>query len=84
MFSFTSIDSNIDNFMNNGLAPLQFILNGHNYHHIGSLLPEDGSKPKFAQLYIYDIENEINNRMKHFRLVNLCFIMLYEIFKFIS
>ena len=76
MFSFTSIGGKIDALMNNGSAPPQFILNGQNYHCIGSLLPKDGSKPKFAQLYIYDTKNEMSNKMKHFRLVNMCFILL--------
>jgi len=71
MFSFTSIGGKIDNSMNNGSALPQFILNGQNYHRIGSLLSEHGSKPKFAQLYIYDIENEMTNRVKHFRSVNI-------------
>ena len=71
MFSFTSIGGKIDTSMNNGSAPPQFILNGQNYHRIGSLLPERGSKPKFAQLYIYDTENELSNRLKHFRLVEM-------------
>jgi len=70
MFSFTSISGKIDTSMNNGSAPPQFILSGQNYHRIGSLLLEHGSKPKFAQLYIYDTENEMSNRLKHFRLVN--------------
>jgi len=74
MFSFTSIGRYTS--VNNGYAPPQFILNGQNYHYIGSLLPQDGLKPKFAQLYIYDTENEINNRMKHFRLANICFMLL--------
>ena len=76
MFLFTSIGGKIDASMNNGPAPPQFILNGKNYHRIGNLLPEDGSKPKFAQLYIYDTKNEMSNKMKHFRLVNMCFILL--------
>ena len=76
MFSFTSIGGKIDASMNNGYAQPQFIINGQNYHHIGSLLPEDGSKSKFAQLYIYDTENEMSNKMKHFRLVNMCFMLL--------
>jgi len=71
MFSFTSIGGKIDASMNNGSAPPQFILNGHNYHLIGSLLPQDGSKLKFAQLYIYDTENEMSNRMNHFKLLNM-------------
>ena len=76
MFSFTSIGGKIDASMNNGYSPPQFILNGQNYYLIGSLLPEDGSKPKFAQLYIYDTENEMSNRLKHFRLVNMSFMLL--------
>jgi len=66
MFSFTSIGGKIDSSMNNGSAPPQFILSGQNYHRIGSLLPEAGSNPKFAQLYIYDTKNESTNRMSHF------------------
>jgi hypothetical protein len=53
----------IDNNMNNGKAPPIFVMNGENYHQIGSLLPEPGKDPKFSQLYIYDTDNEINNRM---------------------
>ncbi|XP_042067055.1 uncharacterized protein LOC121810326 [Salvia splendens] len=34
---------------------------------MGSLLPEDGCIPKFAQLYIYDTENEINRRINSVR-----------------
>ncbi|KAF7841548.1 uncharacterized protein G2W53_003846 [Senna tora] len=34
---------------------------------IGSLLPIEGKQPKFAQLYIYDTENEIKKRMSAIR-----------------
>jgi hypothetical protein len=63
MFAFTSIGGKIDTSMNNGNAPPIFVMNGENYHHIGSLLPLPGERPKFAQLYIYDTNNEISNRM---------------------
>lgn len=63
MFVFTSIGGNINTSLNNGNAPPTFVMNGENYHQIGSLLPLPGKKPKFAQLYIYDTENEISNRM---------------------
>ena len=33
------------------------------YHFIGSLLPNERQAPKFAQLYIYDTENEMRNRL---------------------
>jgi hypothetical protein len=63
MFAFTSIGAKIDNTRNNGKAPPVFVMNGENYHQIGSLLPSPGDQPKFAQLYIYDTDNEIRNRM---------------------
>ncbi|XP_076960654.1 uncharacterized protein LOC143637083 [Bidens hawaiensis] len=54
----------VDNSINRGNTPYMFRLGGENYHSIGSLLPLDGNKPQFAQLYIYDTENEISNRQK--------------------
>ncbi|PWA88781.1 hypothetical protein CTI12_AA117480 [Artemisia annua] len=36
---------------------------GQNYHRMGTLLPEKGKAPKFAQQYIYDKENEIQHRI---------------------
>jgi len=66
MFSFTSIGGKIHSSINDGSGPPQFILNGQNYHRIGSLLPESGNTPKFAQLYIYDTENEVKNRVSNF------------------
>ncbi|GAU27991.1 hypothetical protein TSUD_373870 [Trifolium subterraneum] len=63
MFAFTSMGGNIETSQNDGNAPPMFVLNGENYHLIGSLLPSPGKPPKFAQLYIYDTENEISNRM---------------------
>lgn len=63
MFAFTSMGGNIDKTKNDGKAPPVFVLNGENYHQIGSLLPKPGHQPKFAQLYIYDTDNELKNRM---------------------
>ncbi|XP_076885786.1 uncharacterized protein LOC143535408 [Bidens hawaiensis] len=66
MFSFTSMGGKIDKSINKGNAPFIFRLSGQNYHNIGSLLPTTGSKPKFAQLYIYDTDNEVSNRQTIF------------------
>ncbi|XP_048574048.1 uncharacterized protein LOC125554572 [Triticum urartu] len=33
-------------------------------HRIGSLLPNEGDSPKYAELYIHDRENEVNNRIQ--------------------
>jgi len=63
MFAFTSTGGNIHIGINDGRGPYAFRLNGHNHHRIGTLLPthEDG-RPRFAQLYINDTENEVENR----------------------
>ncbi|XP_076907332.1 uncharacterized protein LOC143563739 [Bidens hawaiensis] len=68
MFAFTSMDGKVDSSINRGNAPFVFRISGQNYHSIGSLLPENGSKPKFSQLYIYDTKNEVSNRQCLFRM----------------
>ncbi|XP_019160783.1 PREDICTED: uncharacterized protein LOC109157339 [Ipomoea nil] len=67
MFCFTSMGGKIDKSLNKGGAPPVFRLSGQNYHLMGSLLPEDGKEPHFAQLYIYDTTNEKNNRINAVR-----------------
>ncbi|KAL3637900.1 hypothetical protein CASFOL_018348 [Castilleja foliolosa] len=76
MFCFTSMGGKIDHDINKGSGPRIFRLHGQNYHLIGSFLPEDGTTPKFAQMYIYDTENEISHRKNSVRgssgVNNLC------------
>ncbi|XP_072094162.1 uncharacterized protein [Arachis hypogaea] len=67
MFAFTSMAGKINRSINNDTAPPIFSINGKNYHTIGSLIPQDNDKPGFAQLYIYDRDNEIQNRIKAIR-----------------
>ncbi|XP_058764578.1 uncharacterized protein LOC131638036 [Vicia villosa] len=57
----------LDNKYNNGCGPPTLRIQGQSCHRIGSLLPSEGQKPKFAQLYIYDTENEVENRMDGLR-----------------
>ncbi|XP_071738718.1 uncharacterized protein [Rutidosis leptorrhynchoides] len=66
MFSFTSFEARIDHNINRGRAPYTFRISGQTYHKIGSLLPEDGGSPRYAQLYFYDTQNEAANRMSAF------------------
>lgn len=73
MFSFTSMGGKVNHALNSGSAPYVFSLSGINYHSIGDLLPPQGAKPVFSQLYIYDTENEIQNRISAVRLVRLFF-----------
>ena len=57
----TSFGTNINNkFQKQGIS--NFRIHGQVYHCIGSLLPENGHSPTFAQLYIYDTEHENENR----------------------
>ncbi|XP_057747773.1 uncharacterized protein LOC130966969 [Arachis stenosperma] len=67
MFAFTSLGGKVLDSVNDGSGPPQFIITGQNYHRIGSLLPDPGQKPKFAQLYIYDTQHEIMHRQRIFR-----------------
>lgn len=71
MYSFTSMGGKVNHALNSGNAPYVFSLSGMNYHSIGDLLPPQGAKPVFSQLYIYDTENEISNRISAVRLVLL-------------
>ena len=65
MFAFTSMGGKIDTSINTkGRAPYTFVLSGQNYHYLGSLLPSEGIKPIYSQLYIHDTDNEIQNRIK--------------------
>ena len=64
MFSFTSIGGRIDSAINTRRNPYYFLLHGKNYHLIGSLFSQPDCKPKFSQLYIYDTDNEIHNRVE--------------------
>lgn len=64
LFSFTSMGGNIDRKINEGEGPYVFRVNGQIHHQIGSLLPQTDMIPKFAQLYIFDTKNEIQNRIR--------------------
>ena len=66
MFAMTSMGGKVDNSINDGRGPYIFKLNGQNHHRIGTLLPNDGQDPQFAQLYFYDTENEVQHRMNVF------------------
>ncbi|GKB11365.1 retrotransposon protein, putative, ty1-copia subclass [Tanacetum coccineum] len=62
IFSFTSIGGKVDKTVNNGHGPWIYRMQGENYHLMPSLGPKDNGIPKFSQLYIFDNQNEIQNR----------------------
>ncbi|KAI7725389.1 hypothetical protein M8C21_007210, partial [Ambrosia artemisiifolia] len=66
MFSMTSFGAEIDETVNDGRGPYVFKISGQISHWIGSLCPPSNEKPRFLQLYIYDNENEVANRLRFF------------------
>ena len=64
MFAFTSPGAKLDNSINDGRGPPTIRIQGQPYHRIESQLPMPIKQPKFTQLYIYDIEHEIQNRLQ--------------------
>ena len=54
----------IINEINKGDGPYVFKINGQIHHHIGSLIPSDNNQPQYVELYIFDTQNEISNRIK--------------------
>ncbi|WVZ65260.1 hypothetical protein U9M48_014656, partial [Paspalum notatum var. saurae] len=63
LFAFTSLGVHVDKSINTGNGPYVFRINGVVHHRIGSLIPEPGHRPEYAQLYIYDTANEMQNRL---------------------
>ncbi len=55
----TSLGANIDIFQGQGVS--DFHIHGQVYHQISLLLPEEGHRPAFAQLYIYDSMHKLEN-----------------------
>ena len=55
VFSFTSMGVHIDENLATACSTFTFRTQGSIYHRIGSLLPDDNSKPRYLQLYIYII-----------------------------
>ena len=70
MFSFTSLGAKQDMSVTRGFGPYCYRIQGQNYHRMGTLLPETNKPPVFAQLYIYDRQNEIQNRINGVRYEN--------------
>ncbi|KAL3651529.1 hypothetical protein CASFOL_004531 [Castilleja foliolosa] len=66
MFSMTSFGARVDDAVNNDHGPYVFKVSGQVSHWIGSICPPDNEHPRFLQLYIYDTENEVPNRMRFF------------------
>lgn len=66
MFAMTSFGEKVDDSVNNGSGPYVFKVEGQISHWMGSLCPPTDGNPTFLQMYIYDTNNEVCNRLRHF------------------
>jgi hypothetical protein len=64
VLSFTSIGVHVDEtILATGRGIYTFRAQGSFNHNIGGFYPNEGSRPRYLQLYIYDTEHELQNRM---------------------
>ncbi|PUZ56489.1 hypothetical protein GQ55_5G311900 [Panicum hallii var. hallii] len=63
MFEMTSMGAKVIESINDGRAPYVFKISGQVCHRVGSLMPSEGHRPEYAQLYIFDTEHEVSNRI---------------------
>ena len=75
MFAFTSAGIKFKKSINHSRGPPTIRIQGQPCHIIGSMLPMPRKEPKFAQLYIFDTENEVQNRTN---IKRLCIVVHKE------
>ncbi|CAN0926292.1 ATP-dependent DNA helicase PIF1 [Linum grandiflorum] len=62
-FHWTSFRAKLDPRLMNSRGPYALVLNGENYHYMGSLLPPEGHPPRYTQLYVHDPTTEDSHRL---------------------
>jgi hypothetical protein len=63
MFAMTSMGAKVDESINDSKGPYIFKISGQPCHRMGSMRPAQGKRPEYAQIYMFDTENEISNRI---------------------
>jgi hypothetical protein len=63
MFAMTPMGVKAIDSINDDHGPYVFKISGQVCHRIGSLIPTHGARPEYAQLYLFDIEHEVSNRI---------------------
>ena len=61
--AFTSLGANFDTSVLQGGGPYDLKLHGELYHKHSPLIPDEGSEGSYAQLYIYDAEDALDQRV---------------------
>ncbi|CAG8592904.1 1255_t:CDS:2, partial [Racocetra fulgida] len=64
VLAFTLMSAKINNRVTKSSGVYSFRIHREMYHRIGSLLPEDATKPKFCQIYLYDTEEQQLHRQR--------------------
>jgi hypothetical protein len=62
--AFTSMGAEVDRHTVQGAGPTSFRIHGALHHLMGSLIPNEGHDPCYAQLYIYDPEQATDHRTR--------------------
>jgi hypothetical protein len=63
MFAMISMGAKVIDSINDGHGPYVFKIGGQVCYRIGSMIPTPGSWPEYAQLYLFDTEYEVSNRI---------------------
>lgn len=63
MFTMTSMGAKVIESVNDGHGPYVLKVSGQVCHWVGSLIPSQGHRPEYAQLYIFDTNNEVAHRI---------------------
>lgn len=63
MFAMTSMGAKVNESINDSKGPYVFKISGQPCHRMGSMRPARGKRPEYAQLYMFDTENEVSNRI---------------------
>jgi hypothetical protein len=63
MFAMTLMGTRVMDSINNDHGPYVFKISGQVCHRIGSLIPSPGARLEYAQLYLFDMEHEVSNRI---------------------
>ncbi|CAI9283390.1 unnamed protein product [Lactuca saligna] len=66
MFSMTFFGANVDDDVNDSRVPYVFKVSEQTSHKIGSFAPDPVKGPRFLQLYLVDIDHEVENRLRAF------------------
>ncbi|CAG8754997.1 13373_t:CDS:2 [Cetraspora pellucida] len=63
VLAFTSLGAKLDDHITGTRGPYSFSIHEEVHHRIGFLLPQSyEDQPSFAQIYVFDTENELQNR----------------------